>query len=225
MIRFGSAAVLAALFLTGVPAPAADTLDAVFARLDKAAATFKSLTADIQRKRHYEVINKDDLDEGTIKVKRSKPGDTRILIDFVRPDPQMIFLGGGKGQVYSPKANEVQEGQLGKYKNTVNQFLLLGFGSSSAELKRAYDVKFGGPETVNGVAATRIVLTPTDKEVTKYVKKCELWVPENGIPIQQKFDQGGGDYQTSTYSKMVLNPNLPDLKLDLPKGVKIDPIR
>ena len=32
---------------------------------------------------------------------------------------------------------------------------------------------------------------------------------------------GGGDYQLATYTNIAMNPKLPDLKLDLPRGVKV----
>jgi len=219
-------ATLLACALSPFGAQAADTsLESVFARMDKAASTFRGMTANIKRTTHTELVNANEVDEGVITVKRSKKGETAILIDFQRPEPKKIFIGNGKGQVYNPKTNEVQEAELGKHRGVVNEFLLLGFGNTSADLLKSYTVKFGGPDPVNGVPATRIELVPKTREILNYIKKCELWIPDNGIPLEQKFDQGGGDFQISTYSNMTLNPNLPDLKLDLPKGVKVDKIK
>jgi len=202
---------------------AADTsLDTVFSRMDKAASTFKSMSGGIKRVTHTELVNANEVDEGTIKVKRNKPTDVRMLIDFQKAEPKSVFIGNGKVFIYTPNAKMVQEGDLGKHKNLVNEFLLLGFGSTSTDLKNAYTVTFGGSEEVDGTAATRIQLIPKSKEILNHVKKAELWIPENGIPIQQKFYQSGGDYQLCTYSKTVINPSLPDLKLDVPKGVKTE---
>jgi outer membrane lipoprotein-sorting protein len=222
---FVIAGTLAAYAISPFGALAADTsLDTVFARMDKAAASFKGMTADIKRLTHTDLVNANETDEGTIVVKRSKPQDVRMLIDFQRPEPKTVFLGNGKALIYNPKAKIVQEGDLGKHRSLVNEFLLLGFGANSRELTDKYTVSFGAPETVNGMPATRIELIPKSKEILNHVKKAELWIPENGIPIQQKFYQSGGDYQVSTYSKVVLNSNVPDPKLDLPKGVKTEKI-
>jgi outer membrane lipoprotein-sorting protein len=209
-------------------ARAADTsLEVVFARIDKAAATFKGLTADMKRLHHVELVNANDLDEGTITVKKLKANDIRILIKFTKPEPKMVMIGGGKAQVYTPKANEVQEADIKKHKDLINEVLLLGFGSSSKDLKASYTIQLGGPEVINGTPTVRIELAPKSEETRHTIKKCELWVPENGVPVQQKFYEGGGDYQIATYSHIVLNPNIPDsaIKLDLPKGVKVTPIR
>jgi len=217
--------------LSFAPMPGADaadnSLDSVFSRLDKAAAGFKTLTAEMKRTQHTELVNANEVDEGTISVKRFKPDDVRILINFTKPEPKKVAIGGGKGQVYYPKANEVQIVDMKKHRDLVNEVLLLGFGATSAELKSAYTITLGGPDTVNGTAVTRIELIPRSEEIRHTIKKCELWIPENGIPLQQKFHEAAGDYQIATYSHVVLNPPMPDsaVRLDPPKGAKITPIK
>ncbi|MBS1857456.1 MAG: outer membrane lipoprotein carrier protein LolA [Acidobacteria bacterium] len=198
------------------------TLEAALARMDKAAAGFKGLTADMKRMHHTELVNENETDEGSITVKRFKADDTRILINFTKPEPRKICIGGGKAQIYNPKTNEVQVADVKKRRDLINEVLLLGFGASSADLKAAYTIQLGGADSVNGAPATRIELVPRNEEIRHSIKKCELWVPENGIPLQQKFYETGGDYQIATYSNIVLKTNLPDsaVRLELPRGVK-----
>ena len=232
MTGFRPLFVLAGTLVAWAAAPfgamAADTsLDAVFARIDKAAATFKGLTADMKRIHHTELVNADEVDEGAITVKKFKPGDIRILIKFDKPEPKVVMIGGGKAQIYTPKTNDVQEFDVKQHKNLINELLLLGFGASSNDLKSSYTITLGGPDTVNGTPTTRIELVPKNEEIRHTIKKCELWIPENGVPVQQKFYETGGDYQIATYSHIVLNPNIPDaaVKLDLPKGVKVSKVQ
>ena len=225
------------LVLSGVPlslaaasfgAPPADTpLDAVLARLDQASASFKGLTADIRKVSHTDVVNVDEVDSGTIKVKRAKPHDTHIRIDLTNPRRQSVTVGDGKVQVFYPQSNEAQEVELGKNRGVVDQFMLLGFGSNSAELKSAYTVTLGGADLIDAEKTTRILLVPKDKEILARVKQCELWISDKGLTVQQKFHTGGGDYVLSTYSRMILNPNIADkdLKLELPKGVKFGKLK
>jgi outer membrane lipoprotein-sorting protein len=210
----------------GAP-PADSPLEAVLVRLDQASATFKGLTADIRKVSHTEVVNVDDMDSGTIMVKRLKAHDTRIRIDLTNPRRQTVTIGGGKVQVFYPQTNEAQEVDLGKNRGLVDQFMLLGFGSNSGELKNAYLVTLGGVESINGEKTTRIMLVPKDPEILARVKKCELWVSDKGLTVQQKFHTGGGDFVLSTYSGMQLNPSIADkdLKMELPKGVKIGKLK
>src|ERR1035441_1679588 len=124
--------------------PAADPpLDAVLARLDQAAINFKGLTADIRKIAHTDVVNVDDVDSGTIVVKRVKPHDTRIRIELTNPQ-QIVTIGGGKVQAFKPKTNEAQEVDLGKNRGVVDQFMLLGFGSNSGELRSGHKGPAGG---------------------------------------------------------------------------------
>jgi len=218
---FTSTLLLAASALFGAPL-ADSSLETVMKNMDQASSSFKGLTADIRKLAHTQVVNVDDVSEGMIAVKRFKPRDTRIRIDFKKPSQQMVAIGGGKVEIYYPKLNEVQEGDLGKIRSLVDQLMLLGFGGNSADLQDAYTVTLGGPDTVNGERTTRIVLIPKSKEILQSVKKCELWISDKGLTIQQKFDQGGGDFLLSTYNKINLSANIPEsaVKLDVPKGSK-----
>ncbi len=207
--------------------PADPLLDAVLARLDQAAINFKGITADIRKLSHTDVVNVDDVDSGTIVVKRVKPHDTRIRVDLTNPRRQTVTIGAGKVQVFYPQTNEAQEVDLGKNRGMVDQFMLLGFGSNSGEIRNAYTVTLGGADSINGERTTRIILVPKDAEILARVKKCELWISDKGWTVQQKFHTGGGDYVVSTYSGMKLNPIIADrdLKLELPKGVKFGKLK
>jgi outer membrane lipoprotein-sorting protein len=207
--------------------PADTPLDGALARLDQASLTFKGLTADIRKVSHIDVVNVDNVDSGTIVVKRFKPGDIRIRIDLTSPRRQIVTIGGGKAQVFNPQSNEAQDVDLGKNRGLVDQFMLLGFGSNSADLKNAFLVTLGGADSINGEKTTRIALVPKDREALAHIKKCELWISEKGWIVQQKFDQGGGDYLLSTYSRMNFNPSIAekDVKLELPKGVKFEKLK
>jgi hypothetical protein len=202
-------------------------LEATLARLDESAMNFKGLTADIHKLSHTDVVNVDDMDSGTIVVKRVKPHDTRIRVDLTNPRRQIVTVGGGKAQVFYPQTNEAQEIDLGKNRGVVDQFMLLGFGSNSGEIRNAYSVTLGGADSVNGEKTTRITLVPKDPEILARVKRCELWISDKGWTVQQKFHTGGGDYVLSTYTGMKWNPIIADkdVKLELPKGVKFGKLK
>jgi outer membrane lipoprotein-sorting protein len=206
---------------TAWPEPPAD-LDSVLSRIDSAGAAFHGMSANLRRLSHTAVINEDTIDSGTVLLKRTKPRDMRMLVDFTQPDPKTVAFQGRKVDIYYPKIQTVQEFDVGQNKDLVNQFFLLGFGTSRADLQEAYDIRFLGPETLDGHSTERLELTPKSKAVSEHLKKFELWIPDSGYPIQQKFYLPGGDYMLMTYSDMKINPDLPEaaLKLHLPKNVK-----
>src|SRR3954447_5624520 len=156
---------------------AADDLAAVFARMDQAASTFKGMRADIKKLAHTAVINEDTVDTGTIIVKVPKPHEFHMLIDLQQPDKKSVGINGTLVEMYYPKANEVQIKNVGKgHKAELEQFLRLGFGSNSKELRDAYTVTYGGPETVAGEKTTRIVLIPKSPDMVAMFPKFELWI-------------------------------------------------
>lgn len=214
--------VVAVLCESGI-ALAANPLDAALAKMDEAAGNFKGLTVDLHKVSHTAVINENTVDEGSMVVKRPKPKDMRMLIDIKKPDPKTVAIQGRKVEIYYPKINTVQTYDAGKNKELVDQFLLLGFGSTSADLKSSYDLKFIAQETIAGQKSTRIELIPKSKEVLAHLNKVELWISEaSGMPVRQKFLMPGGDYTEATYTNAKMVPNLPDsvLKLNVPKNVK-----
>jgi len=205
-------------------APAADSpLAATLARMDESAARFKGLEADLQEISHTAVINEDSVAAGTIVVKRPKPNDIRVRIDFKPPNPRQVMIAGVKVAIYYPGINTVQEFDLGKSRSLMEQFMLLGFGSNSKDLESAYSIGLGGQETVAGQKSTRLELIPKSQDVLAHLKKVDLWISDAmGIAVQQKLYEMGGDYLLATYTNIKLRPNLPDsaVRLDLPKSVK-----
>ncbi len=214
---------LLVLPLLVLPLSGAEPLDSVLAKMDRAAASFKSMNAKIKRTAHTEVINEDHTDSGAMTMKRSRSQDTRMLIDLTAPDAKTIALQGHTVDIYLPKIKTVQEYDVGKNRELLDQFLLLGFGSSGKDLSRAYDVTWMGAETANGQKTAHLRLVPKSPEVLKQLKTIDLWLSDaNSYPVRQKFNQPSGDYTLVVFSDLKINPDLPDsaLKLKLPKGVK-----
>jgi outer membrane lipoprotein-sorting protein len=218
-----SVGVLAALVL--VAPLGAQSLDAVYARLDKSAPQFRSVSADIRRKIHTAVVNDDSVEAGTIKVKREKSG-TRMLIDFTAPDKKTVAFDGATVSIYYPKIKTVQVYNVGDKRSLIDQLILLGFGATSDDLKAAYDATWAGAESVDGKPTSHIALIPKSKDILMRLKKAELWISDaNGTPLQQRFmTSASGDFMLVTYTDVKLNIVISDgsLKLTYPKGVQIE---
>jgi outer membrane lipoprotein-sorting protein len=201
-----------------------NSLDDAFARMDKIAQQFKAVTADIKRDVYTAVIDDHEKDMGTMKAKREKSRDTRMLIEFTGKDAKSVALDGTTASVYTPGIKTVQIVDIKK--GLVDQFLLLGFGASSADLKESYNVTFAGTEKLGDETTWHLQLVPKSAEVLKNLKKAELWIGQtSGLPVQEKlFTSSGGDYELFEYSNMKLNPPLADnaLKLNYPKGVTVE---
>jgi outer membrane lipoprotein-sorting protein len=215
--------ILALAIATVAAAPAAESLAAVQARMDKSAAAFSSLTARVKKVSFTAVIKDSSVESGTFTLKKLKPGDIRVRMEIDKPDQRSVALSRKKYEVFLPKINTVQEYDLSQYGRLVDQFLLLGFGTPVREITKSYDMVVTGTDSIDGRQATRIELRPKVASVKEHLKLVEMWIPLNdGNPIQQKFLQPSGDYTQSTYLDVKINPLLKDadVQLTLPKNVK-----
>ncbi len=103
----------------------------------------------------------------------------------------------------------MQEFDLGKRTDLMDQFLLVGFGTTGQELKANYSIKYGGEETIAGPEGLKLELTPTVAARREKLQKLELWIDNDEYyPIQQKFIQPSGDYYLFTYRDVKVNPQL-----------------
>ncbi len=197
-------------------------LDTALNRLDKAGAAFRSMSAKIRRVSHTAAVNEDNVDSGTILLKRVHSRDVRMLINLTEPDPKTVAFQGHTVDIYYPKIQTMDEFDVSKYRELLEEFFLLGFGTSRADLQASYNLRWVGPETIEGQKTECLELIPKSKEVMQHLSKLEMWVADNGYPVQQKFYLKGGDYELATYADLKINPDLPEsaLKLRLPKNVK-----
>lgn len=214
----------AAIFLATATASAcAADLGAVLARMDSAASAFQSVTANLTKAEYTAVIQDTTTETGAMRMLRTKASraETYLLLDFTAPDPRQVALSPRKAEVFYPKIATVQEWDIRKYRNLVDQFLLLGFGSSGRELSKAYTMKHAGTETVGGETADHLELIPKSQETLKHLTRVELWMNAAGYPLRQRFHEPSGNHRTVTYSNLKINPGLTsaDVTLKLPGNV------
>jgi hypothetical protein len=211
-----------------VPFVRADTLDQVLLRMDQAAQKFRSLSANVHKTVYTDSITSTDVEDGSFKMMKNGKDKFVLLAEFTGKDAYKLRLMGNQAEMYYPKAKTVQVYDTRKATKSVDQYLFVGFGTSSAELKKTYTVTLGEPETINGVKTTRIDLTPKSDEAKKLFNKIQLWIPDGkGNPIQEKIISGktGQDYKLFQYSdpkiRTVSDPPLAlsDFDLNLPTGV------
>ena len=212
---------LSLLVLSSVLAPAEPLAD-ILARMDRAAGDFRSLTAQMKRIQFTAVLSESSEMDGELRLKRTKNG-TLGVIEFTQPEQRTVVINGKQVQVYYPKANTVEIYDASKYTSNMDQILLLGFGTSSADLKKSYDFKDGGAQKINGAETTRIELTPKSAELKKLITKIELWIPEGqSNPIRAKFSEPSRNYELVDYADIKVNRAVPDsaFSLALPPKVK-----
>ncbi len=213
-------------FSTGIAASQQTnwTLDNVLKQMDAQAADFHSLTADLERTKVTVVVNDKSTESGRILVRR----DDKMRIELTQPDERTILRDGDNFYIYNPKIHRVEEYNLGKKKSVVDQFLLLGFGTSGKSLKESYDITLQGEETLDGRKVILLDLIPKTEDVKQQLSKIQLWLDESSwLPVQQQFfETGSGDYFIIRYKNMARNVKISDneFKPHWPHGTtKIQP--
>jgi outer membrane lipoprotein-sorting protein len=184
------------------------TLENVLKQMDTQAASFRSLTAEIERTKVTVVVNDKSTQSGNIFVR----SDGKMRIEITQPDPQTVLRDGNNFYIYNPKIHRVEEYNLGKKKSLVDQFLLLGIGTSGASLKESYTITLQGEETLDNRKVILLDLTPKTDEVKRELSKIQLWLDEsNWLSVQQRFDEtGSGDYTIVRYRNIARNIRIPD---------------
>ena len=221
-------AVVSVVWTAGQPVEAQSktswTLEDLLKQLDSEAKSFHALSANVERTKVTVVVNDRSTESGQILVR----GDDKMLLELNAPDGRIILRDGGKLFVYNPKAKRVDEYDLGKHRALVDQFLLLGFGSSGKDLKKGYLVTLEGEQTIDKKKVFLLDLTPKSDKVREQFSKIQLWIDEaTWLPVRQKFlETGSGDYLEIHYTNIMRNPKIPDsrFKKVWPKGVtKVKP--
>ena len=220
------------LLLIALPATSVspkDALAAVLARMDQAAGGFKTMMADVTYVTHTDVINEDSTETGSVAMQKMRADEVRGLINILTPDKKTVAFENRRLRIYFPKIKTVQEYKLDKFGEQLDQFLMIGFGTSGTSLAKDYTVSVLGTETLKGsedVPTIRLRLIPKSQQARDLVKQFELWIPQSGdpYPLQEKISQPSGDYRLITYSNMKTNKPLKAeaLQLSLPHGVKTE---
>jgi hypothetical protein len=196
-------------------------LNTVLKKMDTAAASFRSTQAEFEWDTYEKVIDEvDDVETGTIYYRRAGK-DIEMMADVkmtgndlkhLKSEPKYVLFSQGKVRMYQPKPDQVTEFDLGKNRSDFESYVVLGFGGSGQDLVKAFDVTYGGPETVNGVATAKLQLVPKSEKVRNTYNRIFLWIDlDKGISVQQQFFTPQGDNRLAKYSSVQLNEKkIPD---------------
>ena len=190
---------------------AADNLESVLRKLDAAAANFHTTSAEVEFVTvTTQPIYDKDVQKGATYYKRE--GSTFQWAAHIRevngkPVPKVVVLSGGTLKLYEKLIDQVTTiTKLSQYQS----WFMLGFGASGKELEEKWDIKYLGPEKIDGVTTQKLEMVAKDANVRKNIPKVTIWMDtDRGISLQQVFDQGQGQSRTCHYTNIKVNQTLP----------------
>ena len=187
--------------------------------MDRSAKDFRSLTADIQDVKYTAVVKDTSTETGQIWVRH----DQKMRIEITKPEARTILRTGDSLYIYNPKINRVDEYDLGKNRAVVDQYIRLGFGTRSEDLKKSYVVAMTGEEEFDHRRTVVLELTPKSERLRAQISKIQMWIDEaSWMPLQQKFyETGSEDYILFHYTNLMKNLKINEAKFkqDWPKDV------
>ena len=208
---------------TARPQPKPDdaaSLDAVLRKMDSVAANFRSAQAEFEWQNYQRVIDEIvDVQTGNIYYRRAGKDIEMMAVvkkagasaSTLKPEPKYVLFSEGKVRMYEPKIEQVTVYDLGKDKADLESYVVLGFGGSGQDLRKTFDVSYGGTENINGVNAAKLELIPKSERVKRNYNRMILWIdPDKGVSVQQQFFTPQGDYRLCKYSSPKLNEKIPD---------------
>jgi outer membrane lipoprotein-sorting protein len=217
-IRSAFAVLVLECFAAGMAS--GQSIESFLARMDQFSPTFTGAKATIRRTVRTRGIPDDDVEVGTMLVRRSG-GKTQFRIDFKEPNVYTAVLREEIAEVYHPKLNVTTEYDLRAYKDVAEKLFLLGFGMPGRELSANYEVRNLKHDTVGGQTCTYMELVPKSTGVRQQLKSIEVWISDKtSCPARQIFHMPDGSTNTAEFSGMEVNPKIPNGAFDLPKSAK-----
>ncbi len=189
-------------------------LTEILLQMNEASKRLKTVSASLEYTKFTALVDDKSTESGQLFYRKLKMPEIRV--DFQKPEPKVILFKKNLGEIYLPRINQIQVYNVGQNSGLVQQFLLLGFGTDTTELKKTYAIKYLREEELEGETTALLELVPHKANPATQISKIQIWVSEDSwLPSQQKFFQNGGDYSLAHYSGVKVNRDLPNSKFDL----------
>lgn len=197
-------------------------LNEILKRMETHRATLRTMQSDVTMVKHDALLDEDDTLKGVVKYIPGKTeNDMYIRIDWTKPDEQLAVVKTDY-ILYRKQLNQVIIGKVNSAKNSANAGGALSFMSmSKGQLKANYTPEYIGRETLkSGTSAVHLKLKPKTAQKYQY---AEIWIDDDGMPLQMKIVEKNGDSTTVLLSGVKKNPviNAADFKIDYPKNTKV----
>jgi outer membrane lipoprotein-sorting protein len=183
----------------------------VLRRLDEAAKNFHSTSADFE----FDVVEtapiaEKDVQKGTIYYER-KAGSFQMAAHIRelngKISDKVYSYTSGVFKFYEKMTNQVTRfKKVSQYES----YLMLGFGASGKDLEQKWDIKYLGPETLDGVKTEKLELVAKDPSARKYASKVTLWMDTaRAVSLKQVVEQDPEHYRVCVYYNIKTNQTLP----------------
>lgn len=193
----------------------------VLTKMQRNQQTLKTLSADISMEKYNSQLRDSDKYYGTIKYIPVAGRSAFVRLEWSKPQHELLAIANGAYVLYRPRLNQAIVGTTNSIKSGKDNDVLALLNMSASQLRARFgDFQDTREETLwGGVKAYHMKAVP--KTVASY-KYIEVWVDDNGMPVQTKMVEKNDDSTTVRLSNIARNQNIDkkEFTIDLPSNVK-----
>ena len=224
-LTLGLAVVLTAIVaITNTPSKAsaqsAGLVSSIFSKMERNRRDLRSMRAGISMEKYNAQLKDSDKQTGTVIYLPGAGQNAYVRIDWQRPQQETLAVADGKYTLLRPRLKMAYVGEANSNRNKVSSVLGFGLDATKSQLASAYDTQNVYAETLwGGVQTTHVKLVPKGNARYSY---AEMWVDDNGMPVQTKVVEKNGDATTVRLMNVQRNAQVSksEFKVDLGADIK-----
>jgi outer membrane lipoprotein-sorting protein len=212
--------------LTMIPLPAAKAqaglVSSILSKMERNRQSLKTLSADISMEKYNSQLRDTDKYYGTVRyIAAGGRAASAVRLEWNKPQQEILVVVNGGYMLYRPRLKQVITGATSNVHNKSDNDVMALLNMTAAQLRSRFgDFQDQREETLwGGIHTTHLKAVPKTAASYEYI---ELWVDDNGMPVQTKMVEKNGDSTTMRLSNVNKNADIPPstFKLDLDSSVK-----
>ncbi len=229
MKRLFSFSLLVGLFLATMSlAPAfrtnaqtAGMVSSIIQRLERNKRNLKTLRADITMEKYNSQLREKETWSGIVLYIPVATGSAFVRLEWNKPQHEILTSENGNYMLYQPRKGIVYEGKNSHVNNRGDGDVLALMNMQATQLRTRFgEFQDMREETLwGGVATTHFKVFPKVAASYKYI---EVWVDNEGMPVQTKMVEKNDDATTVRLTNLAKNQTIPldQFKQNLDPSVK-----
>jgi outer membrane lipoprotein-sorting protein len=212
-------AIKIAILVGGISNAEADsiTLPVLLERFDRAQETTRSMVAKFTEEKRLRLLLEPRTTRGEFVFLRPN----MVRWEYAGPAPRIFVLTESRYLAYDPAARRAEDVDIKAFVGK-RLFRFLGFGQSSSELAKYYDLGISPDNVIPGTHL--LLLTPRKRRVRDRLTAMRIWVDARTfLPRQVTYEDSGGDSTLLRFDEIRVNSGVDSDRFDLvlPAGVAV----
>jgi len=200
-------------------------VSSILNKMDRNRRSLASLRANIYMEKYNAQLRDTDKYSGDMAYIAAKGRDANVRVDWAKPAQEFLAVSGGQYTLYRPRLNQAYQGSAknAKGKGAAGNVLSMAFNMSGAQARNQFNVELVGEGELYKGSPHVWWLKFTPRGGNQGFQFAEVWVADDGMPIQSRVTEKNGDATTVRLTNIQRNARVSpsDINIELPAGTKI----